>query len=279
MADHPSSSAFFHATPVFGRAEFAKALGRHAGERAVTELLKYHLRVGNIRRIARGVFASVLGGPLAAISTVPNGTLAATPTVARFPAASRLRIGAVIAYRSALELHGFAITPTNEVQLIAHGEPGILEMVDFACRFVSPPSHHSSSEGVTTVDCQGLAVNVTTFERTLVDLFDRYDLAGGAEDLFRSLDLVVERRDSFDTDAVVDFARRLGNAAAAGALGYWLDRDRHLLSVTAAALEGLRSLAPRHARYALGARPGHGRAATGWNVILPAAIVERYLDD
>lgn len=120
---------------------------------------------------------------------------------------------------------------------------------------------------------------MTTFERTLVDVFDRYDLAGGAEDLFRSLDLVPGREESFDIDAVVDFARRVGNAAAAGALGYWLDRERHLLGVTAAALEGLRSLAPRHARYALGATPGHGRAATGWNVILPTDIIERYLDD
>lgn len=245
---------------MFRRTEFANACGRHPGDRAVTELLKYHLRAGNIRRIARGVFASVA-------------------TIDRYLAASRLRSGAVIAYQSALELHGCAATRTNEVQVISRGEPGLVETVDFACRFVSPPGHHSPGDGVTTIDRQGLAVNVTTFERTLVDLFDRYDLAGGAEELFRSLDVVVERQVPLDIEALVDFARQLGKATAAAALGYWLDREQHRLGATAVALEDLRSLAPRHARYALGATPGHGRAASGWNVILPAATVERYLDD
>lgn len=254
--------------PVFGRIEFAKAFGRLPGDRAVTELLKYHLRVGNIRRIARGVFASV-----------PKGTRPGTETADRFLAASRLRIGAVVAYRSALELHGCAITPTNEVQLIAPGEPGLVVTSDFACRLVSRPRHYSPGEGVTTVDRQTLPVNVTTLERTLVDLFDRYDLAGGAEDLFQSLDIVVDREAPLDIATLLEFAKRLGNATAVGALGHWLDRERHLLGVPAAALEDLRSLAPRHVRYALGASPGHGRAATGWNVILPAAIVERYFED
>lgn len=253
---------------MFGRGEFAKAFGRHPSDRAVTELLKYHLRAGNIRRIARGLFASV-----------QKGILPAAGTVDRFLAASRLRTGAVIAYRSALELHGCTTTPTNEVQLIACGEPGLVETADFACRIVSPPSYHSPSEGVTAIDRQGLTVNVTTLERTLVDLFDRYDLAGGAEDLFRSLDVVVEREELLNIETLVDFARRLGNAAAAAALGYWLDRERDRLRMSAAALEDLRSLAPRHVRYALGATPGHGRAGTGWNVILPIDIIERYFDD
>jgi predicted transcriptional regulator of viral defense system len=260
--------------PVFRRDEFAEAFGRQTGDRAVTDLLKYHLRAGNIRRIARGVFASVPKG------FAPKGT-PATPTVDRFLAASRLRIGAVIAYRSALELHGYGHPPTgaNEVQLIAGGEPGLLETADFACRFVSPPSHHSLGEGVTAIDRQGLAVSVTTLERTLVDLFDRYDLAGDAEDFFRSLDVVAEREEPLDMEALVDFARQLNNASAAAALGYWLDRERNRFGVKSAAVLDLRSLAPRHPRYALGATPGRGLAATGWNVILPADIVKRYYDD
>lgn len=270
MRRYPSSPAFFGATPVFGRAEYAKALGRRRSDRAVTELLKYHLRAGNIRRIARGVFASV-----------PRGSLPAPGSVVdRFLAASRLRVGAVIAYRSALELHGCAISPTDEVQLIARGEPGRVETADFACRFVTPPRHHSSREGLTVIDRQGLAVTVTTLERTLVDLFDRYDLAGGAEDLIQSLDVVLEREQPFDIEALVGFARQLGNESAAAALGYWLDREQHRLGVTLPALEKVRAVTPLHARYALGAKPGgHGRAATGWNVILPADFIERYFDD
>jgi predicted transcriptional regulator of viral defense system len=258
----------FDATPVFGRAEFAQAVGRHTSDRTVTELLKYHLGTGNIRRIARGVFASV-----------PKGAVPVTANVDRFLVASRLRIGAIVAYRSALELHGCATTGTGEVQLIARGEPGLVATPGFACRFVTPPRHHSPTEGLTTIDRQGLAITVTTLERTLVDVFDRYDLAGGAEDLFQSLDLMVEREAPLDFDALVEITTRCGNATAAGALGYWLDRERRRLRAPDAAIEGLRSLAPPHARYALGATPGQGRTATGWHVILPSDIIARYFDD
>lgn len=271
MIRDPSCSVFFSTRPVFGRTEFAEVFGREPGERAITELLKYHLRAGNIRRISRGVFASL-----------QKGALPEPGAVDRFLAASRLRRGAVIAYQSALEVHGYPMIPAiprAEVQVMADGEPGILETIDFPCRFVSFPDHCWPYEGVMAIERQGLTVHVTALERTLVDLFHRYDLAGGAEGLFRSLDLITERGEPFDVDALVGFAKRLGEATAAGALGFWLDRERNLLGVTAAALEELRSLAPRHARYALGATPGSGRAATGWNVILPTDIVERYLDD
>ncbi len=132
---------------------------------------------------------------------------------------------------------------------------------------------------MTTIERQGLAVDVTTLERTLVDLFDRYDLAGGAEDLFRSLDLILERDTPLDIDALTSSARHLSSAAAVGALGFWLNQESCRLGVDDAVLEDLRLLAPRHSRYALGAIPGSGRAATGWNVILPSDIVERYFED
>ncbi len=268
MPPHPSSSGFFSATPVFDRADFARAMGRSPAERSITDLLSYHLRAGNIRRIARGLYASIAGN-------VAPGTL----TVDRFLAASRLRGGAVIAYHSALELHGCAHSEANEVQVIADGEPGVFETTDFVCRFVSFSGSTSPTEGLTTVTRQGLAVNVTTLERTVAHLFDRYDLAGGTDGLFQSLDLVAEANAGMDIDALIGFAQRLGNSAAVGALGYWLQCERSRLGIEAAALEDLRAFAPRQSRYALGAVPGSGRAATGWNVILPADIVERYFDD
>ena len=115
---------------------------------------------------------------------------------------------------------------------------------------------------------------VTTLERTIADLFDRYDLAGGAEELFNSLDLVAR----VDSAALVRYARELGNATAAGALGFWLEGEQERLGIEGAALKGLKKLAPRQARYALGAKPGEGRTAKGWNVILPSEIVERHFE-
>ena len=254
------SAPFFSAHPVFRRAEYAAAVGRRSQDKVVTAMLTQHLQAGNIRRIARGVFASV-----------PKHADAATWTVDRFLAASRLRRDAVIAYHSALELHGFAYTEGRDVQVIAKGEPGVFEAVNLACRFVRPPRGFVPPDGVDVIDRLGQDLSVTTIERAIADLFDRYDLAGGARELFNSLDLVVR----VDAATLVRYARVLGKATAAGALGYWLERDRQRLDVPDSALEVLRTLAPSQLRYALGAKPGEGRTARGWNVILPAGIVER----
>lgn len=259
------SAPFFSAHPVFRRTEYAAAVGREPDDKVVTAMLTQHLRAGNIRRIAREVFASV-----------PKHADARSWSVDRFLAASRLRPGGVIAYHSALELHGYAYTEGHDAQVIASGEPGLFKAAGFTCRFVRPlrgfaGRNESSADGVMVADRLGLEVAVTTVERTIADLFDRYDLAGGAEELFDSLDLVVR----VDAEALVRYARAHGNAAAAGALGFWLECKRTRLSVPDHALENLRALVPSRARYALGAKPGAGRMAKSWNVILPIGVAER----
>lgn len=254
------SAPFFSANPVFRRTEYAAAVGRRPQDRVVTAMLAQHLRAGNIRRVARGVFASV-----------PKHADAATWSVDRFLAASRLRHGGTIAYHSALELQGYAYTDGPHVQVVAQGEPGTFEAAGFTCRFVTPPRGFAPPDGVMAVDRLGQEVGVTTIERTIADLFDRYDLAGGAEELFNSLDLVVR----IDALALVRYVRALGRATAVGALGFWLEREQKHLGVPDAALEPLRRLKPAQPRYALGAKPGEGRTAVGWNVILPGHILER----
>ena len=259
------SAPFFSAHPVFRREEYAAAVGRRPGDRTVTAMLTQHQRAGNIRRIARGVFASV-----------PKHADARTWSVDRFLAASRLRRDGVVACHSALELHGCAYTEGYEMQVIARGEPGTFEAAGFTCRFIKPPRgftprNGAPADGVTVIDRLGMGVDVTTIERTIIDLFDRYDLAGGSEELFNSLDLVAR----VDAAALVRYACARGNATAAGALGSWLERERERLGVPGRALEDLRALAPRRTRYALGAKPGEGRTIQGWNVILPINFVER----
>ena len=197
------SAPFFSAHPVFRREEYAAAVGRRPGDRTVTAMLTQHQRAGNIRRIARGVFASV-----------PKHADARTWSVDRFLAASRLRRDAVIACHSALELHGCAYSEGYEMQIIARGEPGTFEAVGFTCRFIKPPRgftprNATSTDGVMVIDRLGLWVDVTMIERTIVDLFDRCDLAGGSEELFNSLDLVAR----VDAAALVRYARARGNAA------------------------------------------------------------------
>lgn len=257
------SAPFFSAMPVFTRAEYAQAVGRSSNDNIVTVMLAQHLRAGNIRRVARGVFASV-----------PKHADAGKWVVDRFLAASRLRQDGVIAYHSALELLGYAYTDGHEIQVIAPGQPGLMETTDFTCRFVKPPRGFTLQDGVTVVDRLGLTIHVTTIERTIADCFDRFELAGGSEELFNCLDFVPR----IDATTLERHARELHNAAALGALGYWLECEQTRLDVPVVVMDNLRKFVPRQRRYALGAKPGSGRLAKGWNVILPVDVIERHYE-
>ena len=79
------SAPFFSATPVFTRADYARAVGRTTADKTVTAMLSQHVKAGNIKRIARGLYASV-----------PKHADPATWWVDRFLLASRLRPVAVI---------------------------------------------------------------------------------------------------------------------------------------------------------------------------------------
>lgn len=256
-AAQTGSRAFFSAHPVFRREEYARALGRGKGDRAVGSLLRQHLQAGNIRRVARGVFASV-----------PAHADAATWVVDRYLAASKLKADAVLAYHSALELHGSAYTDAPEVQAISKGDPTLFETPDFSCRFWKRPRGFSAKRDVTSIDRAGLEVRLTTIERTIVDLFDRPDLAGGADELWNSLPLVVRLK----SQDLVAQARDLENASAAAALGWWLELEQTRLGVPARLLDELRTLRPKHPQYVLGANKGEAKSIAAWNILVPQSL-------
>lgn len=258
----PLSAPFFCTHPVFDRSEYAAAVGRRTGDPTVSAMLAHHLRAGNIQRLARGVFASV-----------PEPVVGTKWRADRFLAASVLRQRrCVVAYHSALELHGCAHSLwQSSLQVIAPGRPEFASLPQFHCWFVRPPRGFDPVDGVTTIPCRGVDVRVTTLERTVADVFARPRLAGGWEELLQSLELVHQ----LDCAETARHMRSLGNAAAAGALGFWLERARGFIDARGldAALDALREMAPKQARYALGARPGAGKLVRGWNVILPADAV------
>jgi len=221
-------------------------------------MLSQHLKAGNIRRVARGVFASV----------PPHGDPQRWSTD-RFLAASRLKSDAVIAYHSALELHGCAYTDAPEVQAVSSGAPTLFETPDFSCRFLKRPAGFVVTRDIEVLDRAGLDLRVTTLERTIVDAFDRHELLGGAEELFNSLTLV----ERLKTEPLVRQVRGLRNASVAGALGWWLEREKKRLAVPAKAIAALRSLKPKHPQYVLSAKPGDAKSVGSWNILLPSVLL------
>ena len=116
----------------------------------------------------------------------------------------------------------------------------------------------------------GGVVRATTLERTLVDVLDKPDKAGGWEEVWRSLEMV----EFFDLDPVADYALKLGSALTVARVGFYLEQHRDALMVEDDHLEALRPHAPARPLY-FDSKRETGRLVSGWNVIVPQRILER----
>jgi predicted transcriptional regulator of viral defense system len=185
----------------------------------------------------------------------------------------KLAADCVIAYHSALEHYGKAYSTRSEhVALSAHG---IHPFTFRELRFRAVPFPRTMGRGTAIrsgflpQERQGVAVEVTTLERTLVDVLDRPELAGGWEEIWRSLELV----EFFDIPQAVDYALRLGNRTTNAKLGFFLDTHSKALMVDDKHLERLRRLRPKQPHPM--ARKLGGKLVPRWNLIVPRSVLER----
>lgn len=252
---------FLSAHPVFTRAEFAAAFGHEPKASTVANLLAHHARAGHIKRVGMEVYA-----------TVPAHLPAEQWVVDRFAAASKLRSDGVLAYHSALELHGLAYSEFNEVQLVSEGRTQRVELSFGACRFIKPLKALARKAHTMTVliDRHGVHIRVTAVERTVVDVLHRSELAGGVEEVLESLKMVKY----LDPEKVADYALLLKNHTVAAVTGWWLESRRNDLGVTDAVLNRLRKKIPQSKHYALGATPGNAVWVDAWRVLLPLRAVD-----
>jgi len=249
---------FVSSHPVFTRDEFRETVSPDQPLSSSDSLLKYHVSTGRIRRAAPGVYAAV-----------PPHLNPKTFRPDRLLVASRIRADGVLAFHTALELHGLAYSENAETQLLSAGRPGTLKTSVGNVRFVAQPAalRRSGAEliGTQVMDRRGLDVRATTLERTLLDCVERPDLAGGTEELGHALQTV----QALDTQSLLELVRTRENQTAAAILGCWLESRRDDLFVDEGVLQQFKQLAPSSSRPVLGATVQTGEAHPDWNVVLP----------
>lgn len=256
--------AFFAAHPVFSRAELTAHLWAHRSDnpKAVDALLRYHVRAGHLLKLRRGLYAVVAAG----------ADLGASP-IDPYLLASRLADDAVLGYHTALEFHGKAHSVFQEFYFLTGTAPRPFPFRGQRFRAVAFPRKLARADkerfGVEKRDRAGLDVAVTGLERTLVDLFDRTDLGGGAEEVWRSLGAV----EFFDLEAVTEYVVLLGNATTAAKVGFFLESHRERLMVSDAHLARLRRRRPRQPHYFEKRDAGKGRLVAGWNLVVPESVM------
>ena len=186
--------------------------------------------------------------------------------------AARMAPDAAAAYHTALEVHGCAqslferfhfVTWTGVKAATYHGR----DLVPVRPRARLADEGGDGGEAwIETMERDGLELRVTSLERTAVDVLDRPDLAGGVEEVWRSL----AGLPAIDPVALLDYVLVLKSARVAARVGFFLETRRAELAVPAATLAALQELLPRH--------PVHMERALGgslnqrWRVIVPAEL-------
>jgi predicted transcriptional regulator of viral defense system len=206
---------------------------------------------------------------------VPPGTTSDSLPVDALLLAAKAAPDALLAYHTALEFHGRAHSSFQRFYYLSQQQQRPWKFRDFTFQRVVPPEalvrQGKTNTEVKVADRSGEPVRVTSLERTLVDVLDRPDLAGGHEELWRSLESV----EYFDLDRVVEYALLLDNATTVAKVGFYLDQHREQLMVEDTHLQPLREHLPKQPHYLDRAAKGETRFAREWNLVVPRSVFER----
>ncbi|MFO3210894.1 hypothetical protein SC371_09760 [Legionella pneumophila serogroup 2] len=261
-------TSFFEQRPVFTHEEckqFLHSIGT-TNPNTQRELLAYHLKKQHILRIKRGLFASVPGAFRHAVDNFP---------VDPYLVAGRIRKDAVISYQSALDFHGVSYSLHHHYYFLSESiiAPFNFQDDEFVC--LSFPKALSDQREqnfeVLSVDRQGLNIQVTSLERTVVDILDRPNYAGGWEEIWRS----AEHISILNLDKVIEYASLLNNTSTIAKLGFFLEQFKEQFFVDENALSYLEAKRPAGIHYLERTKRESGKHIPRWNLVVPNYIIER----
>jgi len=257
----------FH-QPVLTLSELQRWLdqGHSANKRSREALLSYHLRQGRLLRVRRGLYA-----------VVAPGSDPQTSPVDPYLIAAKMAEDAVLAYHTALEVHGKAHSTFERFFFQSNKllRPTTFRSYRFECVLFPKPLRETNQQhfATKTLERSGVEIRVASLERTLVDILDRPNLGGGWEEIWRSLESI----EYFDLDLVVEYVKLLNNRTTAAKVGYYLQQHAETLMVEDRHLAPLRALRPQQPHYLQ--RGKSGTLVRDWNLVVPPSLAQRTWED
>lgn len=249
--------AFLNRHSLFTGEELAAVLlARGRSPATVHSHLARWLRQVRIARVKRGVFVRLDGG---GVDVIPVDFVAL---------ASRMAPDAAVAYHTALEAHGVAQSVFERLTFATWTKAKRASFLGRELVPVRPRAALAEADRgeawVERIERSGIEVRVTDLERTVADVLDRPGLAGGIEEVWRSLHSVP----ALDPDRIEAYVTRLGSRTVAAKVGYFLECRQEELVVPAGVLDRLRARIPAAPVY-MERRRG-GRLVARWALIVPA---------
>jgi hypothetical protein len=261
------TSTFLQTHRVFNLDEAAQALAPTGGRKATLERLKYSVARGKLKKLARGVYASV-----------PPGVEPEKFQPDRFLVAAALRPDVVFSHHSALELLGGAHSEWRLCTAYSARRSQAFDLAGQEIRFLLQPQslvrHQAVELGIRSVHRLDRELRVTGPERTLIDGFRRPDLVGGVAEFVESvagfpvleLPLLFELLDAF------------GQKGLWAAIGWFLDAYRTTFYVGDEDLAVIDKHVPKAPLYLVRNQRG-GVLVRRWNLIVPDVLMEGWEPD
>lgn len=252
--------------PVFTTADLRAWLPEPAGRGAVRRVVARWVAAGRVVRVRHSVYATVPSWSAGPDVFSPDGYLVV----------GKLAPDAVVSHHGALEFFGCAYSVWTEYVYSATA-PLPRFCYGTSCyrgtRYpVSLRRAGREQWGVVEKPYRGGVVRVTSMERTLVDVLAAPRMAGGWEEVWRSLQMV----DGLDVGLVVEYATFLDNATTCAKVGYFLERHREFWPFDDRVLDPLHRRKPRHPHHM--DRTEGGNLVRDWNLIVPHAVAEETWD-
>ena len=231
-------------------------------------LLTYYKNRGKVISIRRGLYASV-----------PKRFEELGYQVDHFILASKLAADAILSHHTALEILGKSYSMTRKVTYISGTkvEPLYFQGMAYHRVRIIPEltAQKMQNFGTITVNRQGIKIMLTGFERTMVDLLSRPDLAGGWEEIWRSLESI----EYFDLDMVYDYLSLLNNTTTFAKVGFYLEQHKEELMVDESFLQKLEMYKPKSPHYMERQNRKDCSMLNRWNLLVPKNLINRSWDE
>jgi predicted transcriptional regulator of viral defense system len=257
-------NSFFYLHPLFRYEEFAhwKIEKGTNNPKSIQMALQYYVKTGRLLNIRRGLYAVLQ--PSENTDNV---------YIDPYLIAAKVTGSSVLAYHTALELHGVAYTVFDRFTFLMNQKIKPFKFQNHWFQATSVPSplkKLNSFYEIEILNRQGLDIKVTTLERTFVDVLDRIESSGGWEEVVRSISKAVV----LDADRVVEYCLKLNNKILAAKVGFFLEQRQEAFAIKETLLKQLLKNKPSSPQSLVRSNES-GQFIKKWNLVMPIHVVKQ----
>jgi len=184
---------------------------------------------------------------------------------------------ATVAYHTALEVHGYAQSVFERLTFATWTKTKPLSFRDRRFVPVRPRAPLLAADRgepwVERAERSGIEIRVTSIERTVADVLDRPELAGGMDEVWRSILSVP----ALDPGPLEEYVTTLRSATLIAKIGFFLEHRQEDLVVPETLLERLCARTPSSPVYM--DRHRKGKLASRWSLVIPTDLIPDHAEE